>query len=165
MKAHSLLRITIVAGICLTALAGVAQEQDRAPAEDEAEQIFARSCATCHSTIQSGRTPSRFSLGQLTPRAIVATLEDGAMRAEGALLTHAQRVAVAEFLSGRTYAADAMPAAAYCADRGFAPLDTSAVSWMGYGGNLEGTGFQPADRAGLTAAEVPDLELRWAFAL
>jgi polyvinyl alcohol dehydrogenase (cytochrome) len=35
---------------------------------------------------------------------------------------------------------------------------------MGFGGNLEGTGFQSAEQAGLGAADVPNLRLRWAFA-
>jgi polyvinyl alcohol dehydrogenase (cytochrome) len=38
------------------------------------------------------------------------------------------------------------------------------AEWMGYGGNLDGSGFQASERAGLTAAEVPDLELLRAFA-
>ena len=92
MKAHILLRTVIAVGICLTVLAldGMAQTLDLAgigedSTEDEGGQIFARSCTTCHSTAQSGRTPSRFSLAQLTPRAIVAALEDDVMRAEGVL--------------------------------------------------------------------------------
>ena len=133
------------------------------PAADGAE-IFAHSCVDCHSAAQSGRTPGRFSLGSLSPRAIVAALEDGVMRAEGAALTGEQIVMVAEYLSGRAYATTPLPEAAYCSDRGFAPLDVSAVSWMGFGGTVEGTGFQSAERAALDASDVPSLELRWAFA-
>ena len=128
------------------------------------EALFSQLCAGCHSEAQSGRTPSRFSLGSLSPRAIVAALETGAMRTEGARLTPEQRVAIAEALSGRSYSASGLPETAFCAARGPAPLDVRAVSWMGYGGDLAGTGFQPAARAGLGAADVPGLTLRWAFA-
>ncbi|MCZ6666122.1 MAG: PQQ-binding-like beta-propeller repeat protein [Gammaproteobacteria bacterium] len=169
MKNRILLRAAIVVGCGFTALAGVAQTLDfsrvgETVADEKGELIFADTCATCHSSAQSGRTPSRFSLGQLTARAIVAALEDGVMRAEGANLTPAQRVIVAEHLTGTAYTSGGLPQAAYCAMRGFAPLDTGAISWMGFGGNLGGTGFQAGDRAGLAAADVPDLELRWAFA-
>ncbi len=152
-------------GLVQTAVAQAAGPQARGPISPGADgaEIFARSCAECHSVAQGGRTPGRFSLGSLSPRAIVATLEDGVMRAEGAGLTGEQIVMVAEYLSGRVYAAAPLPEAAYCSDRGFAPLDVSAVSWMGFGGTLEGTGFQSAERAGLEAADVPRLELRWAF--
>ena len=126
--------------------------------------IFALACADCHSAAQSGRTPTSFSLGALSPRAIVAALDDGVMRSEGAGLTPEQRVMVAEYLSRREYADTSLPESAYCAERGFAPLDLDSVSWMGFGGALEGGGFQSAGRAQLRASDVPSLELRWAFA-
>lgn len=131
---------------------------------DEAARIFAESCVTCHNADQSGRTPSRASLAALAPRAIVQALEDGVMRAEGEQLTREQRVALAEYLSGRSFEESLLPESAYCSQRGWTPLDTDDVRWMGWGGDLAGTGFQPAERAGIDAADVPDLELRWAFA-
>ncbi len=134
-----------------------------AQATPEAARIFTASCASCHSDAQSGRTPSRFSLSGLSPRAIVAALETGAMRAEGEALTREQHVAIAEYLTGRSHTRATFPEAAFCTVRGPAPLDARTVVWMGYGGNLEGTGFQAGERAGLTAADVPNLRLRWAF--
>lgn len=131
---------------------------------DETVALFRASCGDCHSTAQSGRTPSRASLGSLSPRAIVAALEDGVMRAEGEDLTREQRVALAEYLTRRAYSAELLPDRAYCARRGPAPIDLDAVAWMGYGGNPEGTGFQNAVRAGLDAGDVPNLTLAWAFA-
>ncbi len=153
-------------GFTQTAFDQVPGPQARAPipAGADGAQIFAHSCAECHSAAQSGRTPGRFSLRSLSPRAIVAALEDGVMRAEGAALTREQLVMVAEYLSGRAHATTSLPEAAYCSDGGFGPLDVSSVSWMGFGGTLEGTGFQSAERAALEAADVPSLELRWAFA-
>ncbi|MCI0433949.1 MAG: PQQ-binding-like beta-propeller repeat protein [Gemmatimonadetes bacterium] len=152
----------VITGACalvIIARAATAQVDPRT----EAPRIFAESCAECHSEAQSGRTPSSFSLGGMTPRAIVAALETGAMRAEGAKLSTAQRIAIAEYLTGREHSPEVLPAVAFCANHGHGPLDTGRASWMGYGGNLEGTGFQPAERAGLRAEDVPGLELRWAF--
>ncbi|MBM4185015.1 MAG: dehydrogenase [Gemmatimonadetes bacterium] len=127
--------------------------------------LFAASCAQCHSDAQSGRTPSRASLGALTPRAVVAALSTaGVMSAEGESFTPEQRIALAEFLTRRPYEASVLPETAFCATRGFAPVDLQAIGWMGYGGDLEGTGHQSAARAGLRAADVPNLRLRWAFA-
>jgi len=127
--------------------------------------LFAASCAECHSDAQSGRTPSRASLAALTPRAVVAALsQSGVMRAEGESLTPEQRIALAEFLTRRPYQPSTLPETSYCAARGFAPVELDAVAWMGYGGGLSGTGFQTSERAGLTAADVPSLRLRWAFA-
>ena len=142
----------------------------QAPADPAAQdpaamgELFTSSCAECHSNAQSGRTPSRASLAALSPRAIVAALTDGVMRREGEPLGERQRILLAEYLTRRPYTAEPLPDAAYCSIRGPGPLDTRAVTWMGYGGNLEGTGFQTAERAGMTAPDVPSLRLRWAFA-
>ncbi len=130
----------------------------------EGNRIFAAACSGCHSDAQSGRTPSRFSLSGLSPRAIVEALASGVMRAEGDTLTAEQREMVAEAVTGRTSQLESLPAGAFCASHGAAPLDRSDIAWMGFGGNLEGTGFQSTERAGLTAADVPQLQLRWAFA-
>ena len=86
------------------------------------------------------------------------------MRDEGAELTARQRVDIAEYLTGRAYVESALPEAAFCETRGLDGLDLGTVAWMGYGGDLAGTGFQPAERAGLDASSVPGLRLSWAFA-
>jgi len=160
--------VLVCVSLATSTLVAVSLREAQAPGPPAqgaaAAGIFESQCATCHSTEQNGRTPSRFSLSLLTPRAIVSALEGGVMRAEGAGLTREQRVAVAEFLTGRTMASDALPDLAYCAARGYAPLDAGAITWMGFGGSLDGRGFQPADRAGLDVADVPELTLRWAFA-
>jgi polyvinyl alcohol dehydrogenase (cytochrome) len=135
-------------------------------AAQEAADLFADSCAQCHSDAQSGRTPSRAALGALGPRAVVAALSPGGvMSGQGETLSPEQRVTLAEFITRSPYVATALPEAAYCSARGFARLDLENVGWMGYGGNLEGTGLQTADRGGLRAEDVPNLRLRWAFAI
>ena len=132
--------------------------------QSEGEVIFAESCAECHNSTQSGRTPSVFSLTSLSPRAIVSALEDGVMQSEGAALNRDQRIMVAESLTGRSYAETTLPETAFCSEQSAGVFDIESLYWMGFGGNLEGTGFQPSDRAGLTVSEIPSLELLWAFA-
>jgi polyvinyl alcohol dehydrogenase (cytochrome) len=144
-------------GLVTTAQAGSAQQS-------EGEVIFGESCAECHSSAQSGRTPSVFSLSSLSPRAIVSALENGVMQSEGAALSRDQRIMVAEALTNRRYSETTLPAAAFCSEQSTQVFEIESVSWMGFGGNIEGTGFQPDDRAGLTASEIPSLELLWAFA-
>ncbi len=141
------------------------QAQDAGEQEQgEGARIFADECASCHTSAGDERTPGTGLLNQLSPRAIVASLEDGAMRAEGAPLSPEQRIRVAEYLAGRAHVEESFPESAFCAEAGWFPVDVGTVSWMGFGGNLAGTGFQPPQRAGLDAADVPRLELRWAFA-
>ena len=130
----------------------------------EGQELFETECASCHTASGTERTPGTGTLGQLTPRAIVASLEDGVMRAEGANLTAEQRILVAEYLTRRRYEAEAFPTSAFCTGSAWTGLDPATISWMGFAGNLAGTGYQPPERAGLEAAAVPRLRLQWAFA-
>ncbi len=139
-----------------------AQESERSGGETEAA-LFAEACATCHTAAGEDRTPGVMMLRALSPRAIVASLEDGVMQAEGADLTPEQRVRLAEYLTGRAYTREMLPESAFCANRGWSELDPGAISSMGWGGNLEATGYQPAEMAGLSADDVPNLALKWAF--
>ena len=161
----SCMSIAMAAGVAMawTALAACAQDRGE-QAREEGARLFADACANCHTAAGDERTPGTDLLNQLSPRAIVASLEDGVMRVEGEALSPQQRIRVAEYLTRRAYADENFPASAYCADAGWSALDVGTVSWMGFAGNLAGTGFQPPDRAGLDAADVPGLTLRWAFA-
>lgn len=152
----------------VTAVAGVAwlpaSAQERVPPGYEAEAaLFADACATCHTAAGEDRTPGVMMLRALSPRAIVASLEDGVMQAEGAALTPEQRVRLAEYLAGRAYTREMLPESSFCPDRGWVALDPGAESSMGWGGNLAATGFQTAEMAGLGADDVPKLDLLWAF--
>jgi len=151
---------TIVLG--LLPLAGLAQDE---PAAHPGTAVFASTCAACHSSAQSGRTPSRFMLSNLTPRAIVESLENGTMRAEGKALSREQKIAVAELLTSRQYSAAGLPGSAYCEDSGFGGMSADNITFMGFGGNYTGTGLQETRSAGIRADQVSDLELQWAFAM
>ena len=148
-----------------TTLAALASALACAPVPaQEGQRVFETACASCHADAGDERTPGVGLLAQLTPRAIVASLEDGVMRAEGAELTPEQRVQVAEYLTRRSYEEATIPASAFCAEPAWTGVDPAAVSWMGFAGDLAGTGYQPPERAGLAASDVPRLQLRWAFA-
>src|SRR2546426_9390234 len=61
--------------------------------------LYGQYCSVCH---DSGvvRAPARRALGEMMPERIVASLETGLMRAQGAALND-QRRAIAVFLSGK----------------------------------------------------------------
>jgi polyvinyl alcohol dehydrogenase (cytochrome) len=165
MRLSAIVSLAVFVGFAPT----VAQEApgtspDSSAVDTRAAGLFESQCVECHSAAQSGRTPTRFSLNSMTPRAIVAALDNGVMRREGSSLTRQQHVMLAEYLTGREYSAQLVPESAYCSDAGPARLAVGDVTWMGFGADLEGTGFQPAERADLTADDVPALELRWVFA-
>jgi polyvinyl alcohol dehydrogenase (cytochrome) len=121
--------------------------------------LYAQHCAQCHDAGQP-RTPARLALTQLAPDAIVAALETGSMRAQGADRTPAERRALAVFLSGKAIGDTASTALKMCAS----PAPAAAVSghWSAWGGSLGNDRFQRA--ANLKADDVSKLKLKWAFA-
>jgi len=142
----------------LVAVPGVASAQQPQPPAGDA--VFARACATCH---QAGQTavPPPDALRAYTPEAIVNALTNGKMAAQGATLTTAERVAVAQFVTGRAFAASTRrsnqcTAATPTTDPARAPR------WMAWGGDTSNTRY--AAQGGLTAQDLPRLKLKWAFA-
>ena len=158
-------RVTLVAVSFLVAgglFTGFARSM-AAQAPDGAA-IFARSCATCHDGAVGTRTPTPDILRQRSPEAILAALTAGGMRPQGGRLSGAERRAVAEYLSGRALGGDITGATVgRCAT--VPPLSNPAgsPSWSGWAPDVTNTRFQGEKQAGLTAAQVPRLTLKWAL--
>ena len=119
--------------------------------------LFEKHCASCHRPGTNTRAPLRDALASMPRPAILAALETGSMKTQGAALTAAHRRALAEFLS--TAGTTAESRTGYCT----APAAklTGAIGWNGWGVDLSNTRFQPSP--GLTAPQVPTLKLKWAF--
>jgi polyvinyl alcohol dehydrogenase (cytochrome) len=133
---------------------GAAQASD---ASSEAA-VFERACAACH-TSPTGRPPTRASLSAMSSSFIVDSLTNGMMKAKGSALTLEEQVALAEYLTGRKLSAEA-PMADRCPATS-APLTLDGPSFNGWGASVENWRFQPDP--GLSASDLPRLELKWAF--
>src|SRR5438046_1928402 len=93
---------------------------------------------------------------------VLAAMETGPMISMAVRLTTADRRAIAEFVSGKPIGQPLVttpPAKAMCRGETFT---TAGVSWTGWGGNASNTRFQ--SEAGIAAADVPRLKVKWAFA-
>ena len=130
----------------------------QAPDASVQEASFEQHCAACHA-IPTTRAPTRSSMRAMAPSFIVEALTSGMMKAQGSALTSEERVALAEYLTGRKVGAEA-PMAGRCAAAS-PPMSLDGPSFNGWGGNLENWRFQPAPS--LTAADLPRLKLKWAF--
>jgi polyvinyl alcohol dehydrogenase (cytochrome) len=132
--------------------------------------VFQRACATCHvsatgipGTTATITAPALDVLRQLTPDAIVTSLTSGRMRVQGEALSPDERRAVAVFLTGRSAGERHAGSTTRCAvTRPLAADALSGPSWNGWGAGLAATRYQ-GRHAGLTAADVPRLTLKWAF--
>lgn len=125
--------------------------------------VFTRECATCHGQETGRAAPAIEALRQLTPDAIVTALTTGRMRVEGERLSDAERRAVAAFLTGRAAAAGPTGVAGRCAQTPALTAGSAGPQWNGWGVTASNARYQPPAHANLTAAQVPKLQLKWAF--
>jgi polyvinyl alcohol dehydrogenase (cytochrome) len=125
--------------------------------------LYRQYCAKCHDGgVQ--RAPDRASMKLLSQDRIRATLTSGGMVEQARGLGPAELDLLA--LGDPNAPALAAKTASQCTRR--APgLDDAfrRAHWNGWGNGIEQRRFQPAAMAGLSAAEVPRLKMKWAFGL
>lgn len=131
----------------------------------DGEALFNAFCAACHVNPAEETTPPLEVVREMDPNAIVDTLAAGNMRIQAQALTSEQHVAVAEWLTGRPVRERVVQfTTGLCAERPGWPALTAGGIWNGWGPDVRNTRYQP-DPGGLTAGDVPKLELKWAFGL
>jgi polyvinyl alcohol dehydrogenase (cytochrome) len=156
----------VLPGALLTLLASLGTPTLRA---QDGAAVFETYCASCHESGNNDRAPSRDVLSRMSPEQILSALEKGAMQAQAAERSRAQRRALAEYLSGKSFSADPyapLPQSAYCAaDANTFNKSMSGPAWNGWGLNITNTRLQTQAAAGLTTSDLPRLKLKWAFGL
>ncbi|HEY1242917.1 MAG TPA: PQQ-binding-like beta-propeller repeat protein, partial [Bryobacteraceae bacterium] len=126
--------------------------------------LYKQNCATCHDGGMD-RAPSRDALKAMSADRVLAAMETGPMISMASRRTALERRAIAEFVSGKklTGNLETKPSPqAMCSAAGSGNL-SQGPAWIGWGTNYSNTRFQDAPNAGLTAADVPRLKVKWAF--
>lgn len=124
-------------------------------------KLFEENCISCHANIPGSPGPEAGALRRLAPEAIVTKIgSHGAVSS----LAEADKIAIAEYLSGRNFMAPGQGDAAKMANacKGNPPITSlkGAPLWNGWG--IDGTNgrFQ---LDGFAANRVAGLKLKWAF--
>lgn len=143
-------------------LASFGMPTGNAATERDPATLYKTACAACH---EGGvpRAPHSVKFQMLGPRTILSALETGVMQTQGAAMSASERRSLAEFLAGAALptAADSAPPSCSAPHANFDFDRPPALA--GWGMTLEGTRHVGASVAGLQEAEVPKLELKWAF--
>jgi polyvinyl alcohol dehydrogenase (cytochrome) len=127
-------------------------------------QVYLQNCAGCHDQ-GLGHAPQRTMFTFLSPESVERALTSGAMKAQGAGLSAEDKVAVAEFLTGKKKGAAAEfqePKSCTGAAAKFNFNETPAFA--GWGLSPGHTRFIPTKVAGVDKANVGRLKLKWAIA-
>jgi polyvinyl alcohol dehydrogenase (cytochrome) len=128
--------------------------------------VYKTHCAACHDS-PTGRVPGSAALRTMSSAAILQSLNAGLMKTMAVGLSGEERTSVAAYLGSKTSPlAATLPASAFCpAQRQQSATNLASARWIGWGSDAENTRFANSKVAGLTAADVPKLKLRWAFSL
>lgn len=150
--------------LALCGLIVSAAHAETSPPADGAA-LYTERCATCH---EAGvpRAANRSSLARISADNIRVALNTGVMSQQAAGLSTEQRESLVRFLSAGSSApsVDTSIVEARCPGDGVAfSLSEKQPHWNGWGGDLAQRRFQPAAMAQLTAEQVPQLKLKWAF--
>ena len=156
-------RITCGATVCLAMLLDLLSPSGASA--QNAAALYREHCAACHDA-GVDRAPARDALQTMSAERVLAALENGAMLSMGSRMSTADRRALAQFLTGKSLSARDLtmtpPQQAMCTTAGRSSGPASA-NWNGWGANTNNTRFQDGAAAGLTAAQVPRLKVKWAF--
>jgi polyvinyl alcohol dehydrogenase (cytochrome) len=165
------MRHVYLSAVLVVGISAVAYAQDI-----DAPALYMRNCAQCHDA-GVNRAPQRDAFLSMAPERVLAAMETGSMVTMANNRTAAERRAIAEYLTGKRFGSPLNTApspAAMCPPspeasagqaRGSGSFDAAAgPRWTAWGLNTNNTRFQDAASAGLTAADVPKLKLKWAFA-
>ncbi len=127
----------------------------------EGSQVYISRCLQCHSSTSTTHAPTQEALGQIPWQEILKTLETGVMKVQAQNLSQDDKIAVARYV-GKEAGAPMLPQISGFCEAGQKSV-ASKASWNGWGVDEINTRFQRAADAGLTAAEVPNLKVKWAF--
>jgi polyvinyl alcohol dehydrogenase (cytochrome) len=133
------------------------------PAQDGAA-IYKEHCAICHDAPKE-RVPSLSAIKAMSGEAIYAALTTGLMKAQAAGLSTGQLFALIGYIAptGASHVAPTVFTPTCKGDDAFRPAVGS--QWNGWSTSPTNSRFQDAASAGLSAANVPRLKLKWAFNL
>ena len=120
--------------------------------------VYAEHCASCHDQV-GARIPTRDALAEMSPARILRTLDFGLMMSIAYPLERGEREAVAAFL-GKGRDDTTPPASAMCGPATRILSRPARASWPGGSPSQDNARFQPAEHAGLRAADVARLELK-----
>jgi polyvinyl alcohol dehydrogenase (cytochrome) len=136
------------------------------PAANPGEAIYNSTCASCHDNPEASHAPAKASLKSMNFQGLEYTLTEGKMKPMAAGLSDAQRGQLINYLTGQGGPAAATDwTTAMMCPAGHAGVDLkSSPTITTFGYDKANTRTLTAKQAGLTKAELSNMEVAWAIA-
>ncbi len=139
----------------------------RGGAAASGQSIYTERCATCHDDANAAalRAPTKTNLAAMSFQTISYALTDGKMKTQGTGLTEDQRGSLINYLTGNTSpTVETWTRNMMCAANN-RTVDLSRPTVTGFGFDRSNTRSLTAAQAGLTKAQLSNMELAWAIAI
>jgi polyvinyl alcohol dehydrogenase (cytochrome) len=155
--------VLLTVSICIMALPARSNAMTRDSLPVSGKTLFYQTCYGCHNDNTAHLAPGFTVLSTMTPRAVLAAMDNGKMRQQAAGLSEGQRKAVAEWVTNSKLKTAVLPVENHA---GF-PIhngEPSKYDHSGWGGNTAGTGYRNATQTGINTSNIGSLKLKWVFA-
>ncbi len=127
--------------------------------------IYKERCASCHD-MPEGRVPALSAIKAMSGEAVYVALTSGIMKTRAEGLSTPQIFSLLGYIAPTGGTQTAAPTLARtCKGDAASPMQENAPQWNGWSSSVTNSRFQDAASAGLTAAGLPKLKLKWAFNL
>ena len=147
-------------------------QQEREPAPSPASMVSAYElvCSSCHDNrSEESLAPSRQAMRHMVPERVLEALNNGPMTVFAKEFSEDEKRAMAELVTGKPFGGTVDRTAAAMSNQCPNPLvlddPFGKPAWNGWMPDpTNGYRYQPREAAGLTADDLPNLKLKWAFA-
>lgn len=138
----------------------------RLNASEQGFVLFQERCMACHGRADMEQAPDPAVLRAMPAQRIYDALTSGAMQIHAKDLSDQDIRWVAESISGQLLGDNQQGSAENMPNQCSAnpAFSMQGSNWNGWGQNAANTRFQNPQNAGLSAKQVPQLKLKWAFA-
>src|SRR2546425_7198687 len=130
--------------LMITTCAALASASAALTQTPNGEQAYKENCASCHDA-GADRAPSRDAFRAMTPEAVLAAMETGPMLTMASRSSTPERRAIAEFVTGKSFAQPLDPKPSLKAMCALAPSTFNpsvGPTWNGWGVDAGNTRFQ-----------------------
>lgn len=148
-----IVRICSVVSLCLLPLL--------ARSEVVGEALYQQHCSACHNGRVS-KAPPLEMMATFAPSSVLRAMNEGIMQPQAKDLSSDERLAVAEFMTGKSVSDEVIVAPPQCTDTAIDPSRGPSV--QGWGVDLANKRYFGEQLTSISIADLPEMELAWAFA-